>query len=366
MRHFTLVVIAVVAVCSVNAWAATASFQETTADANGDYLWSNADNWGGSPPTGLADRAYLNSVTAVLYSTQAVDQLRLPSSSGAATLTLRDGANLTVGEASDGFSPLGVGQGGGSGTLNIEGGVLSVPSLYSHGAFAIGRTSTSATSWVYQSGGTVDAPGLIVLGRSDTGAGEYYFSGGTINCGSLNITHDTQLSSSLLEISGGDFNASGTGYKSGINIYDGGTLRIIGGLATIDVAGSLWSGGFQSTLAYDDTTTLSFEVNATGISTINALDWSITSTVLGNSILELLADGALAGTYTLVHTIDEVTSADLAELNVIGNANFTNLQVVDVAGDGTSGYDVTVDYVPEPATMTLLAFGAVAMLRRKR
>ncbi len=254
---------------------------------------------------------------------------------------------------------------GGDGTLNLDGHVVAAYGAYRHSARF---RDAAVTGYVYQSGGTVDAPGTIILGRTGSGLarGEYYLSGGVINCGNLNITNATQSSSSVFEISGGDFNSTATGYSSGLKIYDGGTLRIIGGLATIDVADALWSGGWD-TATYDDATTVSFKVNATGISTINADDWNITDTTYGGlSTLELLADGAAVDSYTLVHTIDEVTSADLAVLNMTGDAGFTNLRVVDVAGDGSAGYDVTVDYIPEPATMLLLTIGGLGVLLRKR
>ena len=367
MRHIAIVVIAVVAVTAGNAWASQ-YFQEGSADANGDFLWNESNNWmSGIIPNSTSERAYFDgSETCVIYSTMTVQQMRLGDSGVHPTLTVRAGANLTVGYTGASFGALKMAAGSDA-TMNIEGGVLNA---LGNVTFTVGYGEAATTGYVYQSGGTVDAPGTIILGRTGSGLarGEYYLSGGVINCGNLNITNATQSSSSVFEISGGDFNSTATGYSSGLKIYDGGTLRIIGGLATIDVADALWSGGWKSSSSdYYDATTVSFKVNATGISTINAADWNITDTTYGGlSTLELLADGAAVDSYTLVHTIDEVTSADLAVLNMTGDAGFTNLRVVDVAGDGSAGYDVTVDYIPEPATMLLLTIGGLGVLLRKR
>ncbi len=56
---------------------------------------------------------------------------------------------------------------------------------------------------------------------------------------------------------------------------------------------------------------------------------------------------AVSGTYTLIHTIpgrDPTNS--LQWITQTGDANFSALTVVDVAGDGSGslGYDITVDY----------------------
>ncbi len=362
MKHFALVILAVVVLATGSA-GATQYFQEATADANGDFLWSNPDNWGGTIPAGIGERAYFDAAeTCVLYSTQFVGQLRLPSAGPSATLTMRAGADLTVGDALS-QGPLNVGKGG-DGTLNIEGGVLSVPSLYSHGGLMLGYTSSTTTATVNQSGGTVDAPGTIVLGRSNTAHGEYYLSGGTVNAGSVNITHGASLSSSVFEISGGVFNGTATGYASGINIRNGGRLSVVGGLATIDVAQYLWVGGWNNT--DPGTFTLAYELDATGLTTINAGALNVQAGTGQVPNLELTAGpGAAPGTYTLIHA-DSDPTADLGSLNQTGDAGFSNLWVVDIAGDGTAGYDVTVDYIPEPATMLLLSIGGLGVLLRKR
>jgi hypothetical protein len=118
----------------------------------------------------------------------------------------------------------------------------------------------------------------------------------------------------------------------------------------------------------------------------------------GGSVSQTLADTALAGIYTLTVNVSEISGfspsgydveflvdgspVGIATLPGLSNSTWqqasvvATLTVADVgkslgirlaSDDAQTRFDsVAVDYVPEPASLSCLTLGAVAMLRRRR
>ena len=325
------------------------TFQQNQDNGTGEYEWE-ANNWYVlSVPEyrapNSADTGRIMSNRSCLIDGQSGELETLTmgyDGSGTGTLTIDSGSLRIYGT---GMVALTLGKNSGA-TLNINGGTMTVDSTYVHGGIRVGQTYDGTLNL---SGGT-----LIVDNASfgyDADA-TVTISGGEFNAaGRVMITHQgTKVTDSSITISGdADVNLTGTGYNDGLNVYEGGTLRIVGSNATIDIAYNLWMGGWTDT---DPNATLSFQSDAGGVSTINCRDL----TVAAGSILDLSSDGGTStGTYTLVSSTNSVTQGDLNNFTFSPTTDPNEWSNLTVTGAGP--YLVQVDHTGRdpnaPPTYTL-------------
>jgi len=307
--------------------------------------WSVGANWlEGSPPTN--GKAYVtNEGTCNLdYAAPDVTEFDVENNS---TVNILPGASLT---GTSGYWKVGDG--------NVAG----------------------KTSRVIQTGGTVQCASDLYLGDDDNDYGEWRISGGSLEImddlkladdggglvvlsgtgnltvhGYIAITNKTAPSAGTLEISGGTLTQvgdHGDADDARLTVADEapGTLRIIGGLATINVSN------------FEQTANGTFEaiMNGTGISTINCVGIGGGGgggmTLAGDLIVSFAAgDPPPLGPYdlivadTLVGAFDNITAPPEALVTY-----------------ETGSEIVRITVVPEPATMSLLGLGALALIRRRR
>lgn len=287
--------------------------------------WNEGTNWN---PDGVPT----DSVT-IGGGFSAVLQNAVPSTgrlrvNGGADLTIKTGANL---EFAGNFE---VGKGGSAGTVLHEDGILK---MTSGSDFYLGDDGGSHGTYTMKDGSLTLGDDMKI---GNEGPGEFYLQGGTLVVGDYIGISTKSSAVGLFEISGGSVTAD----ELRVGDDRDGTLRIIGDDATITNVGS-YSQRSDSTLE------LIFKDG--GISTINCNSMSLAGTL----------DVSLDAGFT-------PTPGDY-DLFVAGSSTATTFDFVSLplGGDWSLTYPdkiVRLTYVPEPATMCLLAFGGLALIRRKR
>ena len=375
MRNLALVIMVVAGLAAGNAVAADAIFQEVTGPP---YEWI-ADNFDIGLPTAADNAKFDLGVNGEVNGQLAVVQdLDIQ---GGASVTLNSGRiDVLAAEGYWGPVEIGTAAGGSTGTLNINGGVLEIPNVSStHGSLFVGREDS--VGYLNQTGGTLNVVAVNTTnGNTDAtltismmGASAksyYYMSGGTVNTHQMLVAHASATAGAELHVSGDAVvNVTGTRYNSGFMLNRGAIVSVTGGNVSINVTGG-GRFGFGGWNNQPGPHTLIYNIDATGASTISAeylgADLNDKDGAPQVNLLELNASGAAIGTYTLMHFVRD-PAARLTLLTQTGDPGFVNLRSVDVNADGqVSGYDVLVDYVPEPATMVLLSIGGLGVLLRKR
>ena len=367
----SFVLLAILALCASEASAWEVYFGDIVADANGEYLWSEPNNWfdeGGAPlgSTPVAtDSAVLRwgQHPIIQGDTIMVNELAIVENT---TLTMRSGdVTVLAPEVNIGWAGWS-GEFDGSGTLVMEGGRIRMTDpAGSNGAFQVGsRVGTPGT--LLMTGGTIEVlgssstdangnpkyDGTIIAGRSDDASGSSLIdiSGGTMIANNFRVTHTSYAGAHTFRI-GGDAVIDQRGDYGGFAISVNGRLEIIGGDATIDLtAGAgLIVGSYYQTYG-PQPRTLSYTLDATGISTVQtsaltARDADPNDVPVVNYLEMNAGAGAAAGDYTLIHSLADPNSA-LANLTLSGDANFHDLRVEETldANGVINGYDVLITY----------------------
>ena len=365
MKHVTSIILAVVCVVAPSALAALHDFDPNTLTGP-DYLWGTNDNWLPSGPTDEYSDATIGLdlggvpivETAVLQSAQESKNITVV---GGSSLTIRAGAVLDLVQV-DGWGVVMLGTNNdlghlGPGRLYMEGGTINVLNTSgNHGPpFFLGRYDSG--SLLEQTGGTINLQALTDTGAtkgsmaigamSATGRNVYNMSGGALNAHYVLLPHDSATMGGEWNISGNAaVDLNGTDWNSGLMVEAGGTLTLQGGSISFTVEEGVRLGG---PFGNDGTFTLAWAGGSTGISTVNAGFLEAGSGASQNNIVDLTTDGNLAtDTYTLMH-LEGNPGANFNNLVLTADPGFSSLQLVDVDGNGTSGWDIRVDYSGGPA-----------------
>ena len=232
--------------------------------------------------------------------------------------------------------------GNGTGGLGIMDVLQS--KVYVTGTANIGSGGTGVLNLT---GGTMTVDNVVNITNADGGTSSVTMSGTSV----LDITNGLEIGEhglATFDISGGDLSAA----MMVLGRTGDGTLTVHGSDATINV---------DSIQMFTGTGTFAFEIDSTGISPIIV---AAGMSVSGSTFIEASFDGIIPGPGDEWLVIDS------------GNAG-GNHGLEQIVGDGygvtwdvewrNGSTDLYVVGIPEPATLSLLAFGGLAaMIRRRR
>jgi autotransporter family porin len=224
----------------------------------------------------------------------------------------------------------------GRGTLEISNGGAASNGGDGYIGYSVGSV---CTAFVDGAGSTWTNTGYLCVGEEGTGM--------------LNITN------------GGAVSSSGTAY---LGRQSGST-----GTVSVDGAGSTWAN--SGSLFVGNTGTGTLAISNGGLVSVGG-SLTIDTNSGGSSFVDMSLGGQLAllgsannrtDFLTLVGGGGEIRYWDGEAWSNITGAGGSDYSVVAMTGGDLDGYSVlTVTAVPEPATMSLLALGGLALLRRRK
>ncbi len=386
MKHMSILCLALVVAFVASNAAAQTFFLFDSFDANGEALWSDANNWVyvdgvtvvWDAPPGPLDTALVGTDDPFDTGDDTPPKLSVMDGGsyiirklnvyGYDHMEMRDGHIQILGSAAalrigyTDFNPdSDPNYHGTAGKLFMKGGTIELlDDGYTHGNIMLGEygqgsiiqtggTITSVKPQLYPDGNIDKYAATLTIGR--TGRWEnnsYDITGGELNVSNIRITHQTVTTANTMTI-GGDADVNVT--HGSLSIGTNATLTIQGGDANIDIAGGFRFGAwtFTNPQYTGGDHTLTYEIDATGASTIFANALQATDQdqygIPQNSVLELIDNGATDGVYTLMHTIVDPNTT-LSYLNLVADPNFHDLRVEETldANGNVDGYDVVISY----------------------
>ena len=356
MKQFTWILAVAVAVglSAGIAAADTLVFEENEQSGSGYYEWE-ANNWhrvswegdGFFVPT-TDDSGRLGSGRHCVINGQDAELggISMGDTAGGGTLTIKAG---TFNNGSTNSMEIGRYY---PGVLNVEGGTFNCnkdgwQSLMIGSNYNPSGGPNDANGIVNLSGGTLNTLGGRI--GNDKGEGFFNLSGGVFNCdGQLTLGISVNYAEMIISGSA-DVDITGTNYNDGLLLYNNNAtnplLKIVGSSATVTVEKYLWLGGYTDD---DPNTTLAFEADAGGVSTITCG----TLNIAPDSILDLSSDGnTSSGTFTLISSTAQVTQADVNNFRFSDATDTDAWSNLTVEQNGT--YDVKVDYSAGAGIYTL-------------
>ncbi len=234
------------------------------------------------------------------------------------------------------------GAGGKTGTLEYTGGTASSSKPFTMatggtGAFQVDVAATNLTI-----SGLIDGSG----GLAKTGLGTL-----TLTNASNAYTGDTVVQQGILSINTAFLNDAST-----VDIYAGAKMNLT--FSGSDTIAELWLGGVQMAAGFEYNS-VSNPLYFTGSGKLKVVSLVVLGDADGNGVVD-------AADYILIKTNFDTggyTSYTNGDVSGDGNVDWTDLQILMTALS-TSG--TSASNTPEPATLGLLAIGALAMLKRKR
>lgn len=312
---------------------------------------------------------------------------------GTSVMTLSNGAvNVGTGDS----QKWNLAAGAGSGTLNLNGGTLSVfgfSKVNTTGNTSINlnggtlKSLGNATNWlddlanttvnVGDGGAIIDTNGFTLtiseaLVASGSGGLTKQGSGTLTLTGSSNYTGDTAVNAGSLIINGNVSTSTLTTVKNSATLGGAGTV----GPLLVENGGTLSPGTSPGTLtvagalALNDLSILSFELNPSATTVgggVNDLVTGISNLTL-NGLLNVVATsgsftGLTSGSWRLFN-YSGALSNNIVSLNTMPTLDTGYIWQIDTSTGGQVNLNIAA--IPEPAAALLGSFGILALLRRRR
>jgi hypothetical protein len=239
-------------------------------------------------------------------------------------------------------------------------------------------TSTVTGLAIQQTGGLLEFTGF---GTSTFDGVIYEISGGTfkstsfghksinssvfdVNGGTLNVVGFGLEGSSTLNLSSGSINATGNlTSKASVFNFSGGTVSVGGDALTSWNNGTLNFSG-DAIFGVTGQMGVNFWASSFGVN-IGAGDGSISVGTLEADSMSIDWTSGSGFSFTATSILNAGAAATWEDLWNAGNLTVDGGQTGTFA-DNFNVVDGTLSFVPEPATMSLIALGGLALLRRRR